>query len=68
MIRYMTKIQNDAPCEHKRHAGSTPATSTIYKKNIALEHNLSQLLDYEKGYFINYTSYKFKPLLPRRDV
>jgi hypothetical protein len=22
-------IQKDAPCEHKRHAGSTPATSTI---------------------------------------
>ena len=26
----MTKVQNDAPCENKRHAGSTPATSTIY--------------------------------------
>ena len=50
----------DAPCENKRHAGSTPATSTIYrsKKGASrpmelLFSNYCQRIEYPEGLGIN---------------
>ena len=40
----MTKIQNDATCKNKRHAGSTPATLKLIKM-IALELNSSKYIN-----------------------
>ena len=34
----------DAPCENKRHAGSTPATSTIYRSNNGASRPMELLL------------------------
>ena len=40
----MTKIQNDAPCESQRHAGSTPTTSTIYRSKNGASRTMELLL------------------------